>query len=85
MLASGAKDNKIRLWTPSGACLAVGDGHAGAVSALAFSRKTPSFLVSGGVDKILKVATDHKRRLTAHCIATHNALSRLLGQAYLHC
>ncbi|CAK0748051.1 hypothetical protein CVIRNUC_001810 [Coccomyxa viridis] len=55
VLASGAKDNKIRLWTPSGACLAVGNGHAGAVSALAFSRKTPSFLVSGGVDKILKV------------------------------
>lgn len=55
MLASGAKDNKIRLWAPSGACLALGDGHAGAVSALAFSRKSASFLVSGGVDKILKV------------------------------
>lgn len=57
MLASGAKDNKIRLWTPSGACLAVGDGHSGAVSALAFSRKSSSFLVSGGVDKILKVSS----------------------------
>lgn len=55
MLASGAKDTKIRLWDPSGACLAIGDGHAGAVSALAFSRKSPSFLVSGGVDKLLKV------------------------------
>lgn len=57
LLASGAKDNKIRLWTPSGACLATGDGHAGAVSALAFSRKSSSFLVSGGVDKILKVSS----------------------------
>ncbi len=56
MLASGAKDNKIRLWTPSGECLAIGDGHSGAVSALAFSRKSSKFLVSGGVDKILKVS-----------------------------
>ena len=57
VLASGAKDNKIRLWTPSGTCLAIGDGHSGAVSALAFSRKSSKFLVSGGVDKILKVST----------------------------
>lgn len=76
MLASGAKDNNIRLWTPSGACLAVGDGHAGAVSALAFSRKSPSFLVSGGVDKILKVLTAHMSRLKSHCIATYTGLSR---------
>ena len=68
MLASGAKDNKIRLWTPSGACLALGDGHAGAVSALAFSRKSASFLVSGGVDKILKVGAFEwmPLSLTAH-------------------
>ena len=66
VLASGAKDNKIRLWTPSGACLALGDGHAGAVSALAFSRKTPSFLVSGGVDKILKVPIALRPPDTSH-------------------
>ena len=74
MLASGAKDNRIRLWTPSGACLAVGDGHAGAVSALAFSRKAPSFLVSGGVDKILKVPIAHMGQLTAHRSATPTML-----------
>ena len=66
MLASGAKDNKIRLWTPSGACLAIGDGHSGAVSALTFSRKSSSFLVSGGVDKILKV-----RALTCSTLKAH--------------
>ena len=70
MLASGAKDNKIRLWTPSGTCLAVGDGHAGAVSALAFPRKSPSFLVSGGVDKILKVPIAHMGHLATCRSAT---------------
>ena len=73
VLASGAKDNKIRLWTPSGACLAVGDGHAGAVSALAFSRKAPSFLVSGGVDKILKVPTALRPPDTSHSRAQSEA------------
>lgn len=55
VLASGAKDNSVRVWNETGACLAVGQGHAGAVSALAFSRRALNFLVSGGVDKLLKV------------------------------
>ena len=71
VLASGAKDNRIRLWAPSGACLAVGDGHAGAVSALGFSRKALSFLVSGGVDKILKVPAAHRRRLASQSLHCH--------------
>lgn len=56
LLASGSKDTTVRLWNAfSGRCLAVGDGHVGAVSAVAFSRKGEGFLVSGGADKLLKV------------------------------
>ena len=55
LLASGAKDNSVRVWDNAGACLAVGQGHVGAVSALAFSRRSLYFLVSGGADKLLKV------------------------------
>lgn len=55
LLASGAKDNSVRVWDNAGACLAVGQGHVGAVSALAFSRRSLNFLVSGGADKLLKV------------------------------
>ncbi len=54
LLASGAKDRRVRLWSQAGACLAQGGDHAGAVSALAFSRRAPAFLVSGGADKLLK-------------------------------
>ena len=54
LLASGAKDRRVRLWSQAGACLAQGGDHAGAVSALAFSRRGPAFLVSGGADKLLK-------------------------------
>ena len=77
MLASGAKDNKIRLWAPSGACLALGDGHAGAVSALAFSRKSASFLVSGGVDKILKVGAFKSMPLV---LTAHHTLPSVMQQ-----
>lgn len=55
LLASGGKDNKVRVWSEAGACLGLGDGHAGAVSALAFSRRSLSFLITGGADKLLKV------------------------------
>lgn len=47
----------MRIWDPSSsACLAeaVG-GHAGAVTALAFTHRTTSLLVSGGADHLLKV------------------------------
>ncbi len=36
-------------------CLGVGEGHIGAVSAVAFSRRGAKFAVSGGADKLLKV------------------------------
>ena len=55
LLASGSKDNSVRLWSEAGACLALGGSHAGAVSAVAFSRRGVAFLVSGGADKLLKV------------------------------
>jgi U3 small nucleolar RNA-associated protein 13 len=57
LLASGSKDREVRVWRAArgGACLAVGAGHVGAVSALAFARRGSGFLVSGGADKLLKV------------------------------
>lgn len=56
LLASGGKDRAVRLWdAASGACLAASAGHAGAVAALAFARRSGGFLVSGGADRLLKV------------------------------
>jgi U3 small nucleolar RNA-associated protein 13 len=67
LLASGSKDNTVRVWLPleesknnnqesgGGKCLAVGTGHVGAVSAVAFARRSGNFIVTGGSDKLLKV------------------------------
>jgi len=70
LLVSGSKDATLRVWTvPEGRCVAVGQGHVSAVSAVAFSKSNakqpesssgggggPSlFVVSGGSDKLLKV------------------------------
>ena len=57
LLASGAKDDNVRVWTvPQGRCIAVGSGHVGAVGCVAFStRPNGGFLVSGCSDKLLKV------------------------------
>lgn len=59
LLASGAKDNEVRVWdTSSGACLAVAAGHVAAVMAVAWSRskaKAGRYLATGGADKLLKL------------------------------
>ncbi len=62
LLASGSKDNTVRVWLPleesthgGGKCLAIGTGHVGAVSAVAFARRSGNFIVTGGSDKLLKV------------------------------
>ena len=39
------------MWTVAGR----GEGHISAVSAVAFSQRSASFIVSGGADKLLKV------------------------------
>ena len=40
VLASGAKDNQVRVWEcNTGRCLGVGEGHVAAVSAVAFTRR----------------------------------------------
>ena len=40
VLASGSKDNQVRLWEcGTGRCLGVGHGHVAAVSAVAFTRR----------------------------------------------
>ena len=60
LLASGSKDNTVRLWDISnvpddkGSCVAVGTGHVSAVTGVAFSNGG-SFLVSSGADKLLRV------------------------------
>lgn len=56
LLASGSKDASMRLWAaPEGRCIGLGGGHVGAVSAVAFSRRSRDFVVTGGSDKLLKV------------------------------
>eukprot|EP00873_Tetraselmis_striata_P034175 jgi/Tetstr1/454439/TSEL_041339.t1 len=60
LLASGSKDNSVRLWgADPWRPLAAGRGHIGAVSAVAFGScgagATGRVLVSGGADKLVKV------------------------------
>jgi U3 small nucleolar RNA-associated protein 13 len=65
ILISGGKDNTVRVWSPiegmpgQWACVAVGEGHAESVGALAMSRKSgvtmPSFLVTGSQDRTVKL------------------------------
>jgi len=59
LIITGAKDHAVRLWdAASRSCLAVGEGHVGAVAAVAFppnSSKGVTFAVSGGSDRVLRV------------------------------
>ncbi|KAL3837949.1 hypothetical protein ACJIZ3_022540 [Penstemon smallii] len=56
LIVTGSKDNSVRLWEPqSKRCIGVGIGHMGAVGAVAFSKKTRTFFVSGSSDRTLKV------------------------------
>nr|XP_039264607.1 transducin beta-like protein 3 [Styela clava] len=60
MLASGSKDNSIRLWrmnpeTFKTTCIAVGRGHAHAVNTVSCSRIKQNFVVSGSQDQTLKI------------------------------
>lgn len=56
LLATGSKDNSVRLWEKEGqCCIGLGTGHMGAVGAVAFSKKKKNFVVSGSSDRTLKV------------------------------
>ncbi|DBA77464.1 TPA: hypothetical protein ACH3X1_009289 [Trebouxia sp. C0004] len=66
VIASGSKDNQVRLWhCGTGQCLGVGDGHVAAVSAVAFTRRSNKLVISAGADKLLKV-WDAAAALTAN-------------------
>ncbi|WAQ96702.1 TBL3-like protein [Mya arenaria] len=60
MFISSGKDNTVRVWqinpeVKQVSCLAVGQGHTGAVGALAMSRLKAGFFVTGSEDSTLKV------------------------------
>jgi len=58
LLASGSKDNTIRLWRYDGddvRCVSTCVGHTEPVTAVAFSKKNASLLVSGSQDKTIKL------------------------------
>lgn len=61
MLASGAKDNSVRLWAPQNTelrwgCVATCEGHAESVGAVVFEREDVSrFLFTGSQDRTIKV------------------------------
>lgn len=56
LIVTGSKDNNVRLWdSESRQCLGVGSGHMGAVGAVAFSKKSRDFFVSGSSDRTIKL------------------------------
>lgn len=56
LLATGGKDKALRVWdVASQACVATGEGHIAAVTAVALGPKGASFVVTGGADQLLKV------------------------------
>lgn len=61
LLASGSKDNTARVWAPSTEgkwqCMAICEGHAESIGAVALSRKSssPKFLVTASQDRTLKL------------------------------
>ncbi|XP_021737664.1 transducin beta-like protein 3 [Chenopodium quinoa] len=56
LIVTGSKDNSVRLWdSESKRCLGVGNGHTGAVGAVASSKKLRNFFVSGSSDRTIKV------------------------------
>lgn len=60
LLATGSKDNTARVWAPSEdgwKCIAVCEGHAESIGAVALSRKsnTAKFLVTASQDRTLKL------------------------------
>ncbi|KAI0313438.1 WD40 repeat-like protein [Amylostereum chailletii] len=62
VFASGAKDRAARIWAPSDAwgwaCVAICEGHAESVGALAFARQDPDrlkFLLTGSQDRTIKM------------------------------
>ena len=57
LLASGSKDNSVRVWhSETGRCVAVGEAHMGSVTGVTFffNKEIPS-LVSCGADKLIQV------------------------------
>jgi WD40 repeat protein len=56
LLATGGKDKALRVWdVASQTCVATGEGHIAAVTAVALGPKGASFVVTGGADQLLKV------------------------------
>ncbi|XP_010558619.1 PREDICTED: transducin beta-like protein 3 [Tarenaya hassleriana] len=56
LIVTGSKDKSVRLWdSASKACIGVGMGHNGDVLAVAFSKRSCNFFVSGSGDRTLKV------------------------------
>ncbi|GER33485.1 transducin family protein / WD-40 repeat family protein [Striga asiatica] len=56
LIVTGSKDNTVRLWeSHNQRCIGVGIGHMSGIGAVAFSRKSKNFFVSGSSDRTLKV------------------------------
>ncbi|CAA0813117.1 Transducin family protein / WD-40 repeat family protein [Striga hermonthica] len=56
LIVTGSKDNTVRLWeSQNQRCIGIGIGHMSGIGAVAFSRKSKNFFVSGSSDRTLKV------------------------------
>ncbi|XP_076473049.1 transducin beta-like protein 3 [Babylonia areolata] len=90
--ATASKDNRVRIWrmnpeTCQVSCVAVGDGHAKAVTSVAFSRLSAKFIVSGSEDqtvKLWKLPSEVKQE-TDQLVTLHSSVTEWAHQAEINC
>ncbi|ORZ03260.1 WD40-repeat-containing domain protein [Syncephalastrum racemosum] len=86
LLATASKDRTVRLWRVDleaqdaedrYKCVAVGVGHTESVNAVGLSRKSNSFLISGGQDRTIKYwpikLKPNQEQQQLHALYTHQA------------
>ncbi|KAL8619229.1 hypothetical protein ACOMHN_050010 [Nucella lapillus] len=93
LFATASKDNQVRIWkmdpnTFSVTCVAAGEGHAKAVTTVAFSRLSAKFIVSGSEDqtiKLWKVPPGDVKHETERLATLHSCSTEWAHQDDINC